>query len=1076
MSELWLIHSKLKPPRFRAPLLTREALFDRLEEARRHTLTIMQAGAGEGKSTTLALFVTQSTLPFAWYTLGPEDADPLVFWSHLAAALDSVHPGIQATLHPLLVRARQGEFPWGLIAEALVNAAEQTPTDCLLVLDDIHHLDDHPETVRTFERWVGLLPPTLHLIITTRRRLTWPTLTRFLAQRRAWLITESELRLTSADIAALFAHHGIRLRPDQCEQLYNATEGWIMPLQLLAAHLRGATAERVDEALPNLAASLDMLGDFLMHTLIAPLPASLQQFLFDTAILRVLEPAACDAVRRRRDSAALLAQLADIGLNLVQIDDQTYRHHHLVHEFLQQEAQRDPVRWRLLHRRAAAYFAQHGQAEESIDHLLQAEDYEAAAHGMSIVAPRLLAEGRFAHLRRWLNALPDAIRDAWPDLLLIQGDVARFTSRYDDALAAYRRAETCYLARDDAIGQSQALKSQALVYIDTVHPAPAEQLLKQALRVLRREAPTESADLLQLLAENATNRGRPNLGARWYAAARRLGAPPNTELEARIHLRSGRLDACRTILTDQHAAPPHRPARTHREPSLLLAFVDVLQGRTTSARQRAADGLALARRLQSPFTESVAHMRLGHAWQLPPLADIARAQRHYEHAIRLNRELAILRGEAEPLFGLAFLHAHHGAPATALEAADRAIRLALRAGDEWVAAIGHLARGITHALHTTPEDAASALHEALHRFETCHDMFGAAMAHLWLAWTAYHTHDPDTFAEHAPRWLAYAITAPEHLHAATLFGLRDPQAYIPLLIHARDHLPPPAAERARVLLRQTGLPADIAHHPGYTLHVRLFGPFEVCRGKQPVPADAWRRAKARHFLGLLALHPTPLQREVLFEHLWPDTPPDNAETQLKVTLNALANAIEPERPRRAGTFFIHREGNTIAIQRDAVVCDVWLFQDLIARAEAEPEAERAIELLEQALALYRGDVLPECRYEEWAWLHIERLRLQAVRAAEWLARLYLTRGDAEAAIASAERALALDTCWEPAYRIAMRACAMLHRRPHIVRLYRRCREALQRELGVAPMPETTALYEALVGYAHDANRGGVDTP
>jgi DNA-binding SARP family transcriptional activator len=82
-------------------------------------------------------------------------------------------------------------------------------------------------------------------------------------------------------------------------------------------------------------------------------------------------------------------------------------------------------------------------------------------------------------------------------------------------------------------------------------------------------------------------------------------------------------------------------------------------------------------------------------------------------------------------------------------------------------------------------------------------------------------------------------------------------------------------------------------------------------------------------------------------------------------------------------------------------------------------------------------------------------------AAIRLGTLLLDEGLAHDAIGLGWRVLENDRAHEDAYRLLMRAHASLGERSTALRLYARCTSMLQEELGVEPMPETTALYNAL---------------
>ncbi|MDI6768074.1 MAG: hypothetical protein QMD04_00180 [Anaerolineales bacterium] len=64
----------------------------RLKQALDHRLTILQAGAGYGKSTALAE-LAEEIQPLVWYQVNEEDNDPLVFLLHLCHV---IHQGMSA--------------------------------------------------------------------------------------------------------------------------------------------------------------------------------------------------------------------------------------------------------------------------------------------------------------------------------------------------------------------------------------------------------------------------------------------------------------------------------------------------------------------------------------------------------------------------------------------------------------------------------------------------------------------------------------------------------------------------------------------------------------------------------------------------------------------------------------------------------------------------------------------------------------------------------------------------------------------------------------------------------------------
>jgi DNA-binding SARP family transcriptional activator len=251
------------------------------------------------------------------------------------------------------------------------------------------------------------------------------------------------------------------------------------------------------------------------------------------------------------------------------------------------------------------------------------------------------------------------------------------------------------------------------------------------------------------------------------------------------------------------------------------------------------------------------------------------------------------------------------------------------------------------------------------------------------------------------------------------------------------------------------------------LRISALGPFELWRADRRVEADRW---PTRQTLGLLKILTDQRGRTVpadrLAELLWPDAEGDAARNRLRVTVRALRVVLEPDLARGATSHYVvtEREGYRLA----AEACDVDVDRFVAARergraAERGGEAGAAIAGYREALALYRGDYFGDDATAEWALAERERLRERAVDVAEQLAALSVSEGDAERALAAAERGLAIDPLREPLYRLAMRAHAVAGRRAHALAAYDRCRRVLRSELGLEPSAATERERETIAG-------------
>ncbi|HTS14323.1 MAG TPA: LuxR C-terminal-related transcriptional regulator, partial [Candidatus Sulfotelmatobacter sp.] len=156
-----------------------------------------------------------------------------------------------------------------------------------------------------------------------------------------------------------------------------------------------------DRFLADLAKTPHTITDFLGTEVFDLQPAEIRDFLLATSILDVLDAESCAAVTERADARALLGCLEERNLFLIELDQGVYRYHHLFADLLRHRLRaEDPDREQALHRRAAAFFAETGDHENAIGHLLAGGQHDEAFEALrrNMVGAFLHGDGRL--LRR----------------------------------------------------------------------------------------------------------------------------------------------------------------------------------------------------------------------------------------------------------------------------------------------------------------------------------------------------------------------------------------------------------------------------------------------------------------------------------------------------------------------------------------------------------------------------------------------------------------------------------------------------------------------------------------------------
>jgi LuxR family maltose regulon positive regulatory protein len=251
---MYLIPSKITPPEL-PPRICRERLLDVLEESLICcTATVLSGRAGTGKSVLATDFAAMCGRRVAWYKVDAPDANCRTFFQYLVATIGAQRPGFgQGAL---------ADLPETLSVEDAALAAEFFVHDLLesagaplfVVVEDLHLVYDAPWVVPFFRRFLPLLPPETHMLITGRSLPPAP-LWRMRSKQMLRVVDEAELAFTPVEALELFTRLGLR-----AEDAYKAHAETHGRAALLDAAARSTSArDSVARSFPRLSPVLGAL-------------------------------------------------------------------------------------------------------------------------------------------------------------------------------------------------------------------------------------------------------------------------------------------------------------------------------------------------------------------------------------------------------------------------------------------------------------------------------------------------------------------------------------------------------------------------------------------------------------------------------------------------------------------------------------------------------------------------------------------------------------------------------------------------------------------------------------------------
>jgi predicted ATPase/DNA-binding SARP family transcriptional activator len=214
---------------------------------------------------------------------------------------------------------------------------------------------------------------------------------------------------------------------------------------------------------------------------------------------------------------------------------------------------------------------------------------------------------------------------------------------------------------------------------------------------------------------------------------------------------------------------------------------------------------------------------------------------------------------------------------------------------------------------------------------------------------------------------------------------------------------------------------------------------------------------------LLAHEGRSVSTDGLIDTLWGDHPPVTATKTLQKYVSLLRKEL-------GNTLVTRRDGYAIDVASDQV--DARRFEVLLTSAESALPVER-IELLEEALALWRGEPFPELADSTVGTTEATRLSELRMSAIEDLIEARLEVRDHDAIVGRLEALTAEHPFRERLWGQLMLALYRSGRQSEALNTYQRLRSILGEELGIEPSTELSQLEERIL--LHDPSLAPADT-
>jgi DNA-binding SARP family transcriptional activator len=979
---------------------------------------VVEAAAGYGKT-----------------VLGTELAD---VWRSVAIELVLHEGGMPAQLFAARLRtaaaragfpesaatmADAGEDAMGAVDALLGALAEER---CTFIVDDAHHAGR--STGLLIERLAEKLQPGQHLVVLARRL---PEGTARLRRAGCVQLTAADLALRPEETLQLCrAGFGLDIGPAEVARLERATGGWTAATALAAAR-----AQRTGEDVSALAAASDPDQPFsavaaILHEALDTLPAAERQALAQVGRLPLLDAPTVDTAT---EIDGYFARALAAGIPFTPGQDDWWDLPGPVRDYLATLRAPDPV----VLRRAAGEYARRGHLGAALQLMLAFGDAGSAAALLSEGSPATIEALDVREFQAVIDRLPAAAITEHPALLVYFALSCETAAMIDQRSEALERATAIAWRTGDHPLIRAIAAERASDLVRDIQYEKAEDAARRVLAACQRDEWLTRARAFSVL-------GRANCWRLDAEGRRDLAALQDAE---RYFDRAARL-------YDQLGM---RTARAGLVPYQAM-WIDFPRGEANAALEHLEAGLSLV--VDRP--RKWAYLLVFHAEVAIELGRHDQCEADVREILRVASDLP----HAEILHG----YSHWLLAISASQRRDAAetlkqVRLAevhkgvwwTRAGAEFLAdaadcldRVGHSALAIDflRRAQADPQDAGPliamaeaallARHGDPHLAERkllCAPAHQVAPREYWRltllrAYAAFRRGDAD----------AGALAARAFEEAARL-GL----AHLPYTKEGA------ITEELLGLAVETGQPAALAlEAAALPVWISVLGRFTLTRGGRPVPLS---QGQATQLLKMVATSGGRVPAEVAIEALWPEAGREAGRNRLRTVLN---------RQRAEAGEVIVRAGDMLMLAPEVQV-DLELFQAEGRRALALGLAEPAlaVAVARAAVARYRGDVLPDDLYEEWARGPRDRARRTMLALLDLCADAATARGDLDETRRVIELTIDLAPYDDARYLRAATALLEQGRRGAALTVVRRARAALA-ELGLQPPPNLISLEETIV--------------
>ncbi len=425
------------------------------------------AGPGYGKTAFLADMAHRWDGPVIYFSLDADDRDPARFLACLIEGVEQACPGMGESAAERLAECSDAGRETLHVAATLLGDICTGPGRALLVLDDLHVVEDSEAVVAAVQFLVDGLPLDWTVALASRRKLPI-ALDSHRAGGRVTDIGLRQLRLTPGEVRAWASDiWGVTISLSDARALWRLTEGWPVAYVLLGTRHDWRRKPPDGAQLLRWAARGRHFNEYLAGTVFKGLDPEVADVLMRGASLgRVSFPRDAPLFAGLSGGAGgaerVLENLVADGFLVAQSGFRTFTLHRLLRAFAEREARhRDPGQVNRLAVEAAHHLEVVGDLRGAIALHLEHGEPADAVGPLRVLAATDLNASAVSVRPEWFDKVPGEVVAREPWLLLLRARIIQRRGCFVEAEPVYAASARLFEKTGERLGQLQARMGQA---------------------------------------------------------------------------------------------------------------------------------------------------------------------------------------------------------------------------------------------------------------------------------------------------------------------------------------------------------------------------------------------------------------------------------------------------------------------------------------------------------------------------------------------------------------------------------------------------------------------------------------